>query len=576
MPRLLIRAKDHDRNRSLGWLATAWMEHFVVHGPGDVLGEPVTHSDEYTGFIVDCYAVDHAGRRLYDGAFWSRPKGTDKSGMAARFDLFEAFGPCRGTGEFAEGGEVYRDPYGLGFEYIYEPGEPIGRHVRTPVIRCMATEEDQTGNVYDSVHYNLTDGPLAGALERRDDAGLTRILIPGGGEIIPSTASSAAKDGGKETHASYDETHLYTKPELRRMYQTVNRNLRKRKKIAETWYLETTTMFADGERSIAEDTYKVAELIAEGKTRRERLLLDHRWGEIEPEDLADEKKLRAAIVEAYGDAIEWNDLDGIVNEFYDPKAEIADSVRYFLNAKHAAADAWLNPPEWAGCADPTKRIADRDVITLGFDGSRGRARGKPDATALIGCRVHDGHLFELGIWEAGDKDWDTWTPPIVEIEAAIRTAFTKYTVAGFYADPAKDWRSFINAWEAEYGAKVAVKARRDHPFEWWMTDGAAAKVQTAIEDLEGAIRNRDCTHAAEHGLTRHMLNARRRLGRGKLKLGKPHDYSPNKIDAAVAAVLAWQARLAVLAAGGGAQQPQRTSSRVRRVNKKSLARRIRD
>src|SRR5690606_17002077 len=153
----------------------------------------------------------------------------------------EGLGPCRFAG-IAEGGEVYKDPWGLGFEYVYAPGEPMGRPVRTPFLRTMATEEDQTGQVYDVIHYNLTEGPLAEAMNRKDDAGITRILLPERGEITPSTASAASKDGGKETFVVFDETHLYITPELRRMYRTVTRNLGKRKKIAGTWYLETTTM----------------------------------------------------------------------------------------------------------------------------------------------------------------------------------------------------------------------------------------------------------------------------------------------------------------------------------------------
>lgn len=79
MPRTLVRAHtDEQRSRSLGWLAVAWMEYFVVHGPGDVQGQPVTHGDEYTGFIVDCYALgEHPSNNhiLHDSAFLSRPKG---------------------------------------------------------------------------------------------------------------------------------------------------------------------------------------------------------------------------------------------------------------------------------------------------------------------------------------------------------------------------------------------------------------------------------------------------------------------------------------------------------------------
>src|SRR5690606_15951761 len=144
--------------------------------------------------------------RLYDSAFLSRPKGCDKSGLGGRFALFEALGPCRFAG-WAEGGETYEDPWGLGFQYVYEPGEPMGRHVTAPFIRCMATEEGQTGNVYDTVLLNLTDEDAPLSQIPGLDAGLTRIYLPGGGEIRPSTASSASKDGGLETFVVFDETH---------------------------------------------------------------------------------------------------------------------------------------------------------------------------------------------------------------------------------------------------------------------------------------------------------------------------------------------------------------------------------
>jgi hypothetical protein len=179
-------------------MAVAWMEYFVVHGPGDVQGEPVRHGDEYTGFVVDCYAVDDdAGRLLYDSAFSSRPKGRDKSGLGARIGLFEAFGPARFAG-WAEGGAVYR----------YQPGEPMGRPVKVPYLRIMATEEGQTGNVFDTIHFNLTDEASPLSMVPGVDVGLTRIILPDGGEIMPSTASSSSKDGGKETWVCFDETHL--------------------------------------------------------------------------------------------------------------------------------------------------------------------------------------------------------------------------------------------------------------------------------------------------------------------------------------------------------------------------------
>lgn len=563
MPRELIRAGEHDRGRSLGWLGLAWLEALAVHGPGDVQGEPVVHGDEMSEFTADCYALTDAGRRLYDSAFFSRPKGGDKSGHIARVCLFEALGPARFAG-WAKGGEVYRDPWGLGFEYVYEEGEPMGRPVKVPFIRCMATEEGQTGNVYDTVYFNLTEGPLSEAMPRKDDAGLTRVLLPGGGEITPSTASSASKDGGKETFVGFDETHLYNTPELRRMYATVTRNLRKRKAIAETWFFEGTTMFAAGEESVAEATYRLAERIREGRAKRQRLLFDHRWGDCD--DLTDETQLRAAITEAYGDAIAWNDLDGLVDEFFEGRSATVDSRRYFLNSPSSTIDAWITEYEWAsrgpgkggdGAPEPTAG----DVITLGFDGSRKRARGVTDATALIGCRVSDGHVFQLHVWEQPAAELD-WQVPVTEVQAEVKAAFDRYQVVGFYADPAK-WETYIAEWEAAYGSRLKVKATQQHPIQWWMTGGRVTLTVRALEKFEGAIVDGEMTHDGSSELTRHVLNARRRISRSGLQIGKENPDSPRKIDAAIAAVLAWQARLDAVAAGVGKADETFTPYRIR-------------
>lgn len=555
MPRSLVRAAGHDRERSLGWLALEWLEFFVVHGPGDVQGEPVQHGDEYSGFIADAYALDATGRMLYDSAFFSRPKGCDKSGMGGRFGLFEALGPSRFAG-FAHGGEMYRDPWGMGFEYEYQAGEPMGRPVKVPYIRCMATEETQTGLIYDTIHFNLTEGPLQHVLRQQNDAGLTRILLPGGGEITPSTASSASKDGGKETFTCFDETHLYTQPELRSMYRTVARNLRKRKKIAGTWYLETTTMFAPGQDSVAEETFRLAERIRLGKALRERLLYDHQWGECE--DLADEAALRAALVEAYGDAMAWHDLDSLVDEFFDPRATVQDSRRFFLNAETETSDAWLAPREWDAedVAKPLEIITDDEPVTLGFDGSV-----RDDATALVMCRVADGHLQipehagELTVWERPDDATDDWQVDREAVDAAVAAVMDRYTVVGFYADPAH-WQDYLDRWHREFGEHMAARATQARPLEFW-TNRTRVMV-SALERFHEAVTGKTLSHDGGFLLRRHVLNARRRVTRSGLTIGKEFPGSPNKIDACMAAVLAYEARADAVAAGAGTPQRRRS------------------
>ena len=59
------------------------------------------------------------------------------------------------------------------------------------------------------------------------------------------------------------------------------------------------------------------------------------------------------------------------------------------------------------------------------------------------------------------------------------------------------------------------------------------------------------SHDGSSDLTRHMLHARRGEAHGKLTLRTESSYSQKKIDAAVAAVLAFQARFDAIAAGAG-------------------------
>lgn len=535
-----VYSPEHDRTNSLGWLAIWWIETFCVHGPGDVQGQAVELDDEFSAFILDVYALNKYGRRLYDSAFLSRAKGRAKSELAGFITLFEAIGPARFSG-YAEGGEFYEyDDQ----RYTYAQGEAMGQEITAPFIRCLATEESQAGNTYDNVYFNLTEGPLAHTLPR-DAAGLTRIYLPGGGEIVPSTASSSSKDGGKETFAVMDETHLYTRPDLKRMYATVRRNLAKRKG-AEPWSLETSTMYLPGENSVAEETHDLAKKILEGKTKRQRLLFDHRQADPDT-DLANEDELRAGLKETYGPFADVMDIDRLISEIFDPRNDPQDSRRYYFNQPTSSKDAWLSAPEWNACHS-TKTVEKGEEITLGFDGSRKRSRGVTDATALIGCRVSDGHLFEIRVWEQPEGPaGEGWEIPTAEVDHEVRQAFETYKVVGMFADPAK-WESYIAVWESEYGKKLKVKSSQQHPIQWWMTGNRSYLVVRALEQFQNAVLDREVSHEGL-ALTRHVLNARRRIGRSGVSIAKEHPDSPNKIDAAVAAVLAFQCRLQALSKG---------------------------
>lgn len=326
---MATKAPTSSQYRSLGFYAIAWIEHFLVHGPGDVQGQPIELDDEFAAFILKSYALNEDGTRRVKRAFLSRAKGRSKSGLAAMIECFEALGECR-FDHWAEPGEV------SDWGYQFEPGEPVGRRQIYVEALNVATEESQAGNTYDAVYYMLH--PDTCSQELLDyfgpiDVGITRTNLPESrGFIEPVTASNESKDGGKSTFIVADETHLWMPPmsgvfKLGKMHQTMVRNLYKRK-VASGWMLETSTMYAEGERSVAEGTHATAKKAE--KSGDSRLLFDHRQAS-DHWNLDDRGERIKALQESYGPAAAWMDLDAIADYWDDEQATEAEFRRFWLN-----------------------------------------------------------------------------------------------------------------------------------------------------------------------------------------------------------------------------------------------------
>lgn len=317
--------------RSLGFYAIAWIEHFLVHGPGDVQGKRIELDDELAAFTLKAYEVDARGNRKIRRAFLSRPKGRNKSGYAAMVECFEALGECR-FDHWAKPGEV------SDWGYRFDSGEPVGRTLTYVEVLNVATEEGQAGNTYDAVYYMLhpeTCSPELAAEFGALDVGLTRINLPYfRGFIEPVSASNESKDGAKSTFIVADETHLWLPPatgvfKLGRMHQTMIRNLLKRKESS-GWMLETSTMYVQGEGSVAEGTHKYAKTTEASGRGAAVLLFDHRQAS-DDFDLSNRAERLAALREAYGPAAAWMNLSAIADYWDDPQASEEEFRRFWLN-----------------------------------------------------------------------------------------------------------------------------------------------------------------------------------------------------------------------------------------------------
>lgn len=527
---------------SLGWGVLRWCSEFIRQPDGPEAGGRWKFTPEQVRFVVWWYALDGRGRWLYSRGVLRRPKGWGKSPVVGALALAELCGPVRFDGW------TYDDQ-----------GVLLGKSTPAAWVQLAGVSEKQTTNTMSMVLAMVAESPIVE--EYGLDVGLTRIFTAAGGRLEPITASAPTAEGARPTFVVQDETHHWTESNNGTDLDRVNRRNLGKSRDGSARMLETTNAHGVGENSVAEKSYLAHQAILEGRSRATGLLYDAR--EAPPDvDLADEDNLLDGLRAAYGDST-WVDLERIRDEVWDPSTPPEDSRRFYLNQITAAVDGWITGPEWTGRLDLEKIVGDHEPITLGFDGSRRRARGVTDATALVGCRVSDGHLFEIHVWEQpSGPAGDDWQVPTAEVDATIHSTFSRYNVVGFYADPAK-WETYVAGWEARYHKQLRAKATRDHPCEWWMTGGRSGLVVRALEQFHSAVVDGELTHDGSSTLTRHVLNARRRASRSGIQIAKEHPDSARKIDAAVAAVLAWQARLDALASGVGQQPTGFVPRRVR-------------
>lgn len=535
---------------TLGWLALDWLEEWLVVPDGPLAGEPLVLTPEQAQFVLDFYRVDLAtGKRSVRRGVLSRPKGWGKSPLLAGLTLLEAIGPVVPDGYDASGEPVGRPWVSLGFK---------------AKAQILGVSEDQTANTWDPLLDMIREGPLVN--EPGVEAMETFVNVPRG-RIEAVTSSATSREGFRPIFAVFDQTESWLATNGgKKLAAAVRRNLTKTGGSS----VETPNSFRPGFDSVAEESYKAWRLQQEGRLKNTTgILFDHREAPADT-DITERESMLVGLRQAYGCSADaecylaergdhpphepgWAQLPRILADFWDPATDPADGRMYFLNQITSASDAWVTQPEWKACGperDAPERVIDsREPVTLGFDGSRSRTRGKADATALVGCTVRDGHVFLIRAWEQPDAAKE-WGVPTAEVDAEVRDAFKRLNVVGFYADPAK-WESYVADWEAAFGSKLKVGSSA-HPVAWWMTGGRSGLIAKAVAQLHTAIVQREMSHDGSSTLTRHVLNARRKVRGETVQIGKEHPDSPNKIDAAVAAVLAWQARLDALAKGVGA------------------------
>ncbi|MEV0470726.1 hypothetical protein [Streptomyces prunicolor] len=347
------------------------------------------------------------------------------------------------------------------------------------------------------------------------------------GSIKPKATAGRTTEGNRPTFVLMDEVHHWVGsnggPEF---FQTLKRNVEKLAAAGSRW-VTTTNAYNPNEDSVAQQIHE-SEMVRMGLW-----LYDCIEGVIEPDELRDEDKVRQALTEAYGDA-SWADIAGLTRTIlFDRTTPDSTYLRFFCNRIAESSDGWMSKTEWDARKETTDPIKHGDQIAIGFDGS---IRG--DATGLVGVRLRDAKLFVLGVWERPENAPDDWEVDVLAVEAAVNRAFKEYRVAWMYADPPY-WQEAIGRWSIEHGD--------DTVFEFWTNK--PTRMTQAVERFRTAAMVGDLRHAGDGRLTRHVLNAVTREVPQGILIQKDSPRSKRKIDLAVCAVLAMEARADAIADG---------------------------
>lgn len=552
---------------TLGWEAIHWATKYLRQPDGPDAGNHWQFVESQVRFILWWYSLTDAARWEYMHGVRRFAKGFGKSPFAAVLGLIELLAPVRWAGwcdssgkcvgcrtETAIARREHRDPYlDRACDHV------VGRRVGMPLVQIAATAENQANvNTMRMVRAMV---PKKSRIKDDYDleAGKTIFHVPGGGQLMIITSSPTTEEGALVTFGILDQTESFYSVnggiELKRV---MDRNARK----SGSRLLETSNAWIPGRDSIAEETYEAWVMQELGQLKGDaKILYDCRMAPPDI-DFDNPEDILRGVDFAYGDA-HWVNRTDIVEAILSPTTPIDVSKRFYLNWPEVAEDAWVLPQQWDRMADTTHVLHDDAEITIGFDGSR-----VEDATAIVGCEISTGFVFDIGIWETRDARGDRIPIPVAEVNAAIDMAFNTWNVWAFFAD-VKEWEESTKvSWRAKYMEQLSDKVwsvpggRDPQPIAWDMRSHVG-EFTAAAEMVQKEIENGAYRHDGSGVLRRHVVNSRRSPNRWGISVSKEAPKSPNKIDGNVAHIIARHARRLVL----GSKQWQERLEKIKHPGK---------
>lgn len=510
-------------------VAPAWIEAHCVVPDGFRRGEPLRLYDYQLRFFSAFYTVKGTAvwvpeDPILGPAFRYRrgvligPQKLGKGPQEAAHTCLEGAGPALFAGWAGDddGYVCAEHGCGCGWEYPYEPGEPMGMPWPTPLIQITAVSEEQTDNIYAALRPMIELGPLSDVIPR---TGEEFIRLPGGGRIDTVTSSAQSRLGQRVTFVVQDEVGLWTPQN-------------KMTKVADTQYRNAAGM--GGRAALTSNAWDPSENSVAQREMESSAQDVYRQYDTAPVSLsyrnkAERRKIHQIV---YGDTLRSRgghiDLDAIEAEAADLlERDPAQAERFFGNRIVHGAGAFLSEELLAArtvVREPARRVC------LGFDGSSSGDWTAIRAEDVTGLRFTP--TYDVG----GDERPTWWNPaqhggriPRSEVRAAVAHLFARYDVARMYCDP-RDWQTEIDEWALTYGEKVVAQ---------WPTN-QIGRMFDGLNRYRTDVAEGATEHLDDPVYRVHALNARMLAKPGdKFILGKPSDHQ--KIDILMADVLAHEA-----------------------------------
>jgi hypothetical protein len=240
------------------------------------------------------------------------------------------------------------------------------------------------------------------------------------------------------------------------------------------------------------------------------------------------------------------DLERVKEEIdqYLAQGATANAERYFLNRIVPAEDHAFDVVRWRELVRTGYRPEQGATVVVGVDGARYR-----DALAMIATEVSTGFQWPLAIYERPENAPDDYEHSFDDADGVLIDAFDRYDVWRVYVDPGSQYANIsplLERWQGRWGNKRIV--------EWPMNRPRVTCYM--IRNYASAIVTGDVAHDGDEAFTRHVFNARRKAmtvldddGRPMHGIQKEHPASAQKIDAAAAGALSWEARGDAMAHG---------------------------